>query len=67
MSLTLEEIVKIAIENQHLILEQELKKGVPLSYLDDNGQYILRPTGIWKQPHCRRPGKRDKSCPSCCE
>lgn len=26
MSLTLEEIVKIAIENQHLILEQELKK-----------------------------------------
>ena len=27
MSLTLEEIVKIAIENQHLILEQELKKA----------------------------------------
>ena len=42
MSLTLEEIVRIAIENQHLILEQELKKGVPLNYLDDKGQYILR-------------------------
>lgn len=42
MSLPLEEIVKIAIENQHRILEQELKKGVPLNYLDDNGQYILR-------------------------
>lgn len=42
MPLTLEEIVKIAIENQHLILEQELKKGVPLNYLDDKGQYILR-------------------------
>ena len=38
MQLTLEEIVMIAVENQHIILEQELKKGVPLNYLDDNGQ-----------------------------
>lgn len=35
MQLTLEEIVMIAVENQHIILEQELKKGVPLNYLDD--------------------------------
>lgn len=42
MSLTLEELVKTAMENQHLILEQELKKGVPLNYLDDKGQYGLR-------------------------
>ena len=32
----------LAVENQHIILEQELKKGVPLNYLDDNGQYVLR-------------------------
>ena len=32
MQLTLEEIVMIAVENQHIILEQELKKGVPLNY-----------------------------------
>ena len=68
MSLTLEEIVKIAIENQHLILEQELKKGVPLSYLDDNGQYILRyPNGHMETATLPETGKRDKSCPSCCE
>ena len=42
MQLTLEEIAMIAVENQHIILEQELKKGVPLNYLDDNGQYVLR-------------------------
>lgn len=43
MSLTLEELVQTAIENQRIILELELKKGVPLNYLDENGQYsILR-------------------------
>ena len=51
MPLTLEEIVKIAIENQHLILEQELKKGVPpgqthvasnyLKLFATNNQYSL--------------------------
>ncbi len=43
MSLTLEELVETAIENQRVILELELKKkGVPLNYLDENGQYTLR-------------------------
>lgn len=40
--LTMDELVKAAIENQPLILEQELKKGVPLNYFDENGQYVLR-------------------------
>ncbi len=40
--LTLEELVKTAIENQPIILELELKKGVPLNYFDENGQYVLR-------------------------
>ena len=40
--LTMEELVMTAIENQPLILEQELKKGVPLNYFDENGQYVLR-------------------------
>ena len=42
MPLTLEELVATAIENQHVILEFELKKGVPLNYLDEKGQYTLR-------------------------
>ena len=42
MSLTLEELVGKAIENQRIILEIELKKGVPLNYLDEDGQYTLR-------------------------
>ena len=43
MSLTLEELVETAIEYQRVILELELKKkGVPLNYLDENGQYTLR-------------------------
>ena len=42
MPLTLEELVATAIENQHVILEFELKKGIPLNYLDEQGQYILR-------------------------
>ena len=42
MSLTLEELVETAIENQRVILELELKKGIPLNYLDENGQDTLR-------------------------
>ena len=42
MPLTLEELVATAIENQHVILEFELKKGIPLNYLDERGQYTLR-------------------------
>lgn len=42
MPLTLEELVATAIENQHVILEFELKKGIPLNYLDEKGQYTLR-------------------------
>ena len=41
MPLSLEELVATAIENQHVILEFELKKGVPLNYLDEKGQYTL--------------------------
>ena len=42
MPLALEELVATAIENQHVILEFELKKGIPLNYLDEKGQYTLR-------------------------
>ena len=42
MPLSLEELVATAIENQHVILEFELKKGIPLNYLDERGQYTLR-------------------------
>ena len=42
MPLTLEELVATAIENQHVILKFELKKGIPLNYLDEKGQYTLR-------------------------
>lgn len=42
MPLTLEEMVATAIENQHVILEFELKKRIPLNYLDEKGQYTLR-------------------------
>ena len=42
MPLSLEELVATAIENQHVILEFELKKGSPLNYLDEQGQYTLR-------------------------
>lgn len=41
MSLTLEELVQTAIENQHIVLENELQKGVPLNYIDGDGRYIL--------------------------
>ena len=42
MPLSLEELVATAIENQHVILEFELKKGIPLNYLDEKGQYTQR-------------------------
>lgn len=42
MPLPLEELVAAAIENQHVILEFELKKGIPLNYLDEKGQCTLR-------------------------
>lgn len=42
MPLALEELVATAIENKHVILEFELKKGIPLNYLDEKGQYTLR-------------------------
>ncbi|MBT9748173.1 hypothetical protein [Desulfovibrio desulfuricans] len=42
MPLALEELVATAIENQHVILEFELKKGIPLNYLDEKGQCTLR-------------------------
>ncbi len=42
MPLTLEELVATAIENQHVILQFELKIGIPLNYLDEKGQYTLR-------------------------
>ena len=42
MPLSLEEMVATAIENQHVILEFELKKGIPLNYLNEQGQYTLR-------------------------
>ena len=42
MPFSLEKQVATAIENQHVILEFELKKGIPLNYLDEQGQYTLR-------------------------
>lgn len=42
MSLTFEEIVQTAVENQHIILQKELEKGIPLNYFDQNGHYVLR-------------------------
>ena len=31
MPLTLEELVETAVENQHVILQKELEKGIPLN------------------------------------
>ena len=42
MPLSLEELVATAIENQHVILEFELKKGIPVNYLEEKGQCTLR-------------------------
>ncbi|MBD5626226.1 MAG: hypothetical protein HDQ90_01785 [Desulfovibrio sp.] len=42
MQLSLEKLVKIAKENQPIILEQELQKGVPLNYIDEHDPYVLR-------------------------
>lgn len=46
MSLTLEELVETAIENQRIILELELKKGVPLNYLDVECQHVVHPPSL---------------------
>lgn len=37
MPLTLEELVETAVENQHIILQKELEKGIPLNYIDQDG------------------------------
>ena len=42
MQLSLEELVKIAKENQPIILAQEFQKGVPLTYIDEHDPYVLR-------------------------
>ena len=42
MPLSLEEMTAVAIRNQHLILAEELKKGVPLNYRDGLGRNILK-------------------------
>lgn len=41
MPLTLEEMTNIAIRNQRIILNEELKKGVPLNYRDEQGRNVL--------------------------
>lgn len=41
MPLSLEEMTAVAIRNQHLILAEELKKGVPLNYQDEFGRNVL--------------------------
>lgn len=35
-------ILEIARRNIAFILEQELECGVPLNYIDDDGQYVFR-------------------------
>lgn len=42
MPLALEELVETAVENQHVILQKELEKGIPLNYIDQDGHYVLR-------------------------
>ena len=37
MLLAFDELTKVAIQNQHFILGEELKKGVPLNYRDEEG------------------------------
>lgn len=42
MPLSFEEMTIVAIRNQHLILAEELKKGVPLNYRDELGRNVLK-------------------------
>ena len=37
MLLAFDELTKVAIQNQHIILGEELKKGVPLNYRAEEG------------------------------
>ena len=37
-----DELVEMAAKSQHFILQAELENGVPLNYLDENGQYVFR-------------------------
>lgn len=41
MESTFEEKIAFAIKHQHIILNIELAKGIPLNYLDANGRYLL--------------------------
>lgn len=35
-------LIDIARKNQAFILENELEGGVPINYIDDQGQYVFR-------------------------
>lgn len=37
---TLEEIVDFVIRHHRILLDIELEKGVPLNYINDEGQYV---------------------------
>ena len=62
---SLQELAKIAIENQPYILEQDLKDGAPLCYYDEDRRFVIRyPDGFVEyhdapclpnEEHCRRP------------
>jgi lincosamide and streptogramin A transport system ATP-binding/permease protein len=66
MPLTLEELVETAVENQHLILQKELEKGIPLNYIDLFSRIQLEEVILEYQPtmllvehdrtFCRRVG-----------
>ena len=62
--LTSSDFVQIAIQNQHIILDHELKKGVPLNYFDENGQYVLRyPDGHIEPAELPDPPAGGELCP----
>lgn len=68
MPLTFEEMTRVAIQNQRIILNEELKTGVPLNYRDEQGRDVLEyPDGhievteevmplcfLRSEPTCRR-------------
>lgn len=61
MPLTLEELVKTAVENQHVILQKELEKGIPLNYIDEDGHYVLRyPDGRIEKTSLPVPEKMER-------
>ena len=57
MPLSLEEMTAVAIRNQHLILAEELKKGVPLNYRDELGRNILEYPDAVSYTHLTLPTK----------